>query len=94
MSGYPYKPDKTVKVEGWVIRFYTVEHIATCHPRDRNVTFVITDTTEQFNSLPNNVLRELEREGFLDKWRETQKQKSIDRIKEVVANYQNAQKNR
>lgn len=80
---YPYKPDKIVRVEGWTIKFYNADQTATCKPKRMNVTYVITPDTDQINNIPQKVVKELLKYGFLQKWRDAKVQQSVTRLSEI-----------
>ena len=82
-EGYPYKPDKVVRVKAWIIKFFEREHIAICKRLNSRLSFVISDETYDVTHLPKYVIRELERHLFLGRWRAVQVQKSVTKLNEI-----------
>jgi len=91
---YPYKADEVKTVQSWTIRFYWKDRIATCHPHNRNVTYVIKDTTMTVNGLPDYVLKALRKKGFLAMWEAEQLRQSLSRLSAITSKYQEIQKKR
>jgi len=82
-DGYPYKPDKVVRVKAWIIKFFNDEHIAICKRLNSRLSFVISDETDDLTKLPKYVIRELERHLFLGRWRAVKVQQCITRLNEI-----------
>jgi len=82
-KGYPYVPDETVRKKGWTLKFYKTEGIATCHRDGTNVTYVITEQTDEINSLPQYVIDQLTKRIFLREWQRKKVDQSLARLSEI-----------
>jgi len=91
---YPYKPDEVKTVQSWTIRFYWKDRIVTCHPHNRNVSYVITDNTTIITALPDYVVKALRKKGFLAMWETEQLRQTLNRLTEVRTKFEEIQKKR
>jgi len=81
-KGYPYQPDEIYKVGAWIIKVFEDEGIVLCH-KGKNINVVVTKDTYRITKLPKNVIDFLWKIGFMQRWRDTQVEKSALRLRQI-----------
>jgi len=86
MNGkYPYKPDKTITVNGWIIDLFSAECIANVRKKHWNNSIVIRDSTDDIKRLPKSVIAVLSKCGFMEKWKTRKIENSLKKLNEISA---------